>query len=494
MAAPRKPRKARTAQYRGSLLAPESMGGITAGKGFDFQARYAACHLPVWLRDGSFHQLFFEGTGDIDIRYDEGGQSSRVHIQVKDHEVAPAEFKVVIAHFRRLDAELPGIYKGFTLVCPSLSARLRPVEAGLARFRKAQPFYDDVAEALAPTSAELADRLQRIGLRDAAEIDFILSKVSLEIGHGDLHHDDRAVELFVARVLSHPEYSGMLRAMVQPAFAQLLRVIEAKRGAVLPRADIEQVLRSAIAAVATGGKSITVWLQNWTRETFDVPADYVVDWSEYFDRGSRRVPSEDVWNARLLLELQTLKARILTERTERLIRFRGKCALSTGVALGAAFPAVGGWSFEIPQPPSTEAWGSDARATSPYALQVELQEGALEGIDLVVGLNIRGDGREDVLRYIAGTGTPPRLFAFMAPPSRGSQSIGGAEDALAFGQAVRERLGGLLKKHRLGRTRLFFYGPFALAVFLGQQLTSAGEIQLFEYQDPGYVPSCRFRT
>ena len=86
------------------------------------------------------------------------------------------------------------------------------------------------------------------------------------------------------------------------------------------------------------------------------------------------------------------------------------------------------------------------------------------------------------------------MFAFMAPPSQGSQSIGGAGDALAFAQAVRDQLGGLLKKYRLGRTRLFFYGPFALAVFLGQQLTSAGESQLFEYQDPGYVPSCRLRT
>src|ERR1700687_180636 len=365
MAAPRKPRTARTTKHGACWLAPEAMGGITAGKGFYFQTRYAACHLPVWLLEGSFHQLFFEGTGDIDIRYAESGQSSRVHIQVKDHEVAPAKFKVVIAHFRRLDTDLPGIYKCFTLVCPSLSAKLRSVEAGLARFRKAQPFYDDAAQALAPTSGDLADRFRGIGPRAAADIDFIVSKVFLEICHGDLHHDDRAVDLFVARVLNHPEYSGMLRAMVQPAFAQLLRAIEAKRGAVLPRADVEQVLRSAIAAVGAGGKSTTVWLQNWTKETFDVPADYVVDWSPHFDRSSRRVPSEDVWNAQLLPELQSLKGTILAERTDRLIRFRGKCALSTGIALGAAFAAVGGWTFEIPQPPSKEAWRSDAKPTRP---------------------------------------------------------------------------------------------------------------------------------
>lgn len=125
---------------------------------------------------------------------------------------------------------------------------------------------------------------------------------------------------------------------------------------------------------------------------------------------------------------------------------------------------------------------------------MELREGSQDGTDLVLGLNIRGDGREDVVRYIASTGTPPGMFAFMAPPSQGSQAISGADEALAFAQAVREHLGRLLKQHRLGRTRLFFYGPFALAVFLGQQLTSVGEVQLFEYQDPGYVPSGRLRT
>jgi len=63
-----------------------------------------------------------------------------------------------------------------------------------------------------------------------------------------------------------------------------------------------------------------------------------------------------------------------------------------------------------------------------------------------------------------------------------------------FAQAVREKLNQILKKYGLRKTRLFFYGPYALAVFLGQQLTSVGEIQLFEYQDPGYVPSCLLRT
>ncbi len=486
-----KPRKSRKQSQPGSLLSPQSMGGITAGKGFDFQARYAACHVPVWLLEAAFHQLFYEGTGDIDIRYEENGQSSRIHLQVKDHDVTPAEFKEVIAQFRKFDVDMPSAYKCFKLVCPSLSAEMRPIETGLSRFRNATPFYDDAPHLMAPTKAEIDQRLRAIGLSED-DVAFVHSKFFFEVGHGDLHLDDRAIDLFIGRVLKHPDYSGMIRAMVQPAFAELLRGIQGSRGAVLQRSDVENILRSAINAVLPGEKGITLWLQNWSREQFDLPADYSLDWSSEFDRATRRVPPEQVWNERLLPELQATKTKIAAERTERLIRFRGKCALSTAVAVGATFPSVGGWVFEIPQPPQKEPWRSDADETGPYNLQTELING--EGTDLVLGLNIRGDGREDVRRYISSTGLPPKLFAFMAPDVLGGQSIAGSGDACAFARGVREKLGQLLKTHEIRRTRLFFYGPLALAVLLGQQLTSVGVIQLFEYQDPGYVPTCTIRT
>ena len=476
----------------GSLLSPEAMGGINAGKGFDFQTRYAACHVPVWLLEEAFHQLFFEGTGDIDIRYTEAGKSSRIHIQVKDHDVTPGEFKAVIEQFSQLDSAHPDTYKFFTVVCPSLSASLRPLETALRRYRGAKPFYDDKPEALAPTKQELDERLREAGIGDYVE--FIHSKVFIDVGHGYMHHDDHAIDLFIGRLLKHPTYADKVRAMVQPAFAEIMRAIGAKKGVVLERSEIETLLQAAVAAGIAGEKKITLWLQNWTSESFDPPADYALDWSSTFDRATRKVPSPETWNNILVPELDALKKRMLTERKERLIRFRGKCALSSGVALGAVFPAVGVWSFEIPQPPSKDDWRSDTPATDPYRLQVEIVDGSQGGSDIVLGLNIKADGRQDMMRYVQSTGNPPRIFAFVSPPSQGAQSIGGAGDAVAFGQAVREPLGQLLKTHALRKTRIFFYGPFALAVFLGQQLTSVGEIQLFEYQDPGYVPSCSLRT
>ena len=64
--------------HPGSLLSPESSGGVNAGKGFDFQTRYAACHVPVWLLETAFDQLFFEGTGEHrQIHYQERDQSTK---------------------------------------------------------------------------------------------------------------------------------------------------------------------------------------------------------------------------------------------------------------------------------------------------------------------------------------------------------------------------------------------------------------------------------
>src|SRR5260370_10550942 len=287
--------------HPGSLLSAEAMGGINAGKGFDFQTRYAACHVPVWLLEEAFHQLFFEGSGDIDIRYAEAGKSSRIHIQVKDHDVTPGELKSVIEQFGRLDSAHPDTYKCFTVVCPSLSSTLRPVETALRRLRGARPFYDDNPDALAPTKQELDERLREAGLGDY--VDFIHAKAFIDAGHGDMHHDDRAINHFISRLLNHPDYADKVRAMVQPAFAEIMRAIGAKKGVALERAEIEMLLQAAVAVGIAGEKKITLWLQNWTSESFDPPADYALDSSSHFDRATRKVPSPAAWNNELTPEL-----------------------------------------------------------------------------------------------------------------------------------------------------------------------------------------------
>ena len=188
-----------------SLLSPQAMGGIVASEGFDFQTRYAACHLPLWLFDG-LHQLLSRALGDIDVRFLKDGLSSRVHIQVKNHEVSLSELNKVIKHFHALDSSLPpGTYRKFSLACPSLSPKIRPIETGLARIRGASPFMTISRAHSHPTKDELDERLRSNGVGDY--LDFIHEKVFIEIGYGDLCHDDRAIEIFVARLLNHPDHT-----------------------------------------------------------------------------------------------------------------------------------------------------------------------------------------------------------------------------------------------------------------------------------------------
>src|SRR3546814_2473945 len=107
--------------------------------------------------------------------------------------------------------------------------------------------------------------MRRHGLSDE-QIQVVQDKVVIEVGHGDLSHDERALELFVARLLSHPEFAGKIRAMVQPAYAELLRRVSASKGIALDRAFFEGVLRSAILADLSQEASVTVWIHNWTKE------------------------------------------------------------------------------------------------------------------------------------------------------------------------------------------------------------------------------------
>lgn len=477
----------------GSLVAPTLMGGIIAGKGFDFQAKYAVCHLPIWLKDPTFRQLFFEGTGDIDVRFDDAGKTTRIHIQTKDHDVLPGEFLKVVEAFQEIDGGWPNIYQKFTLACPALSVKLRPAEAGLARLRKAAPYYDDKILALALTKADIDKQLQKHGL-NTSQIDFVHRKVFLEVGYGDLMQNDRALEIFVSGLLTHPEFKNKMHHMVQPAFAQIMTMVGDHKGAVLERSNIEQVLRSSILADITPEKAVTVWVHSWTKEVHEPAADFEVDWSVHFDRQTRKVPSTDQWDQHLVPELAALRQKILSSTSARTIRFRGKCALSAGIAFGAAFPMVGGWTIEIPQPPDKKLWRSDALPTPNHDLKCEIIEGDPHGVDLVVGLNIRGDGRKDILDYVGQLENRPKQIVLLSPPITGSQSIVGAEDACAFARSARDLIGDLLKSANVQSTKLFYFGPLGLAVFLGQHLTSMGQVKLYEFQQTSYVKSCTLST
>lgn len=478
----------------GSLLGDEAMGGIRGGKGYSYQDRYIVCHYPEWSVREGFDQLFIEGTGDVDLRFETSELVWREHVQIKDHEVPPAELRKVVEGFKKKDEGMRGVYQRFVLVSPGLGKKVRSLEEALVRFRGGKPFYSDQPSALQPTEKDLRRRLASLQLSKHA--DFILEKVDLDVAPADFRNDDRACDFFVGGMLKHPDHQGQIWSAVQPAYAALLRVVSAKRGEILQREVAEATIAEAFRkAKRRADPAVILDIHNWNVEKFDVEADRELDWSAHFDRADRKVPDLETWNDTLLPELRRALREIQEQRTERLLKPRGRCCLSTGIALGASMPLPSGWNLEIQQPTPVTPWRSDVAPHDAYAVTSTSCEIGDDGDAIAVVLDVAGKARYAVSSYLVAAGLQVKALVAIEPPAGGgSNSIADNADAVSFAQGAREKIAEALQRYGVRRTHLFFIGPFGLAAFLGQRLTSLGVVQLYEFTEPGYVPSFTIKT
>lgn len=487
--------KKRAPTKKVSLAGLGATGGIIGGGGYDFQTRFIACHIPEWLAKNTFTQLFHEGTGDVDIEFGNSRTHEREHIQVKDHEVRnKGEFREVIETFVGFDEGMPRAYKKFTLACPGLGPEINSLRRGLERLRQGAGFFRGDKAALAGTVEDVKGRIRKLGLSRHEQ--FIIDKLHFQVAQIDYHHDGASCDSFIASLLKHPAFRGKLHDAVRPAYSALFREVNAARGKTLDRVTIQRLIEHSLKDIAEGSEpAINVEVHNWTFEKYKREADHVIDWSSLFERESRRVPPKSEWNEKLLPELYALKRRLLGETKTRLIRLCGKGALTTGVALGAAFPQNGGWVFEIPQPPLPTPWRSDAVPVAAYPLRTEETLGDPSGDSIAYVFNIKGNALRDVGGHIAKRSLPVRAVIAVEPAgSPGALSIADDREAVSLALGARDELYRALARHDVRFTHLFFFGPFALSVFVGQLLAAVGRVQLYEFQDPGYVPTATLRT
>jgi len=471
------------------------MGGIIGGGGYDFQTRFIACHIPEWLAKNTFTQVFHEGTGDVDVEFGNSRRREREHIQVKDHEVRiKGEFRKVVEAFVGFDDGMPGAYKRFTLACPRLGPEVNSLRQGLDRLRQGARFFCGDEAALRATRDDVKARIHKLGLSQYEH--FIIDKLHFQVAQVDYHHDGASCDSFIASLLKNPSYSGRLHDAVRPAYSALLREVNAARGKTLDRVTIQRMIDQSLKdVVGGGGPAIKLDVHNWTFEKYGREPDHVIDWSTHFERVPRKVPPAKEWNEKLLPELNELKRKFLGETEIRLISLRGKNSLTTGIALGAVFTQNGGWVFEIPQPPLPTAWRSDAVPIAAYPLKVEEISGDLGGDSIAYVFNIKGNALRDVRDYIADNSLPIKVVVTVEPAGSSSAlSIPDDREAVSLALRARDELHKALTRHDVRVTHLFFYGPFALSVFVGQLLSAIGWVQLYEFLDPGYVPTATLRT
>ncbi|SFP80413.1 dsDNA nuclease domain-containing protein [Parafilimonas terrae] len=481
-----------------SLLHSVAMGGIIGSNGYTFQDRYIVCHIPKWLSDPQFLHLMNEGTGDVDIVYTDGTQYYYDHIQIKDHKVTPGEFAEVIKGFTKIDLDTGKSYRSFVLASPALSQQINSLADALDRYRNAEKLYapEDKETILKTTFEALNKKIEDAGLIDHAN--FIINKLGFDTGRFDFSNNDTCKQMFTASLVDHPEYSKYFSNVVKPVYSKLIEEVIASKGKVLANQQIHELIKGVLSTAKISSEGTVLHIHNWTQEMFDPAPAIELDWSSYFDRSTRSVPEADIWNDKLIPQLYKTRQEIAKTTINRHIIFRGKCTLSTGLALGMSFPEIGNWSFELLQYPQT--WRSDAQKIAGYVINYEevdpiLHELNTDSKEIAVIFNITGQALEEVVSYFKNNNIPISKLILIQPSlTPGVLSIPNDREAVSLASASKDIIKAMTTKYNAHKTHLFYFGPLGLSIFLGQRLTSVGYIQLYEFQDPGYKPSCLIKT
>ena len=240
---------------------------------------------------------------------------------------------------------------------------------------------------------------------------------------------------------------------------------------------------------------VSLWIHGWARRRYDRSPTIELDWTEYFDRSSRQVPDPRTWDEVLLPQLARAREELAQQDGGSYIDFRGKLPLTAALAVGAAFPEVGGYSFRAEQPTRGETylWRSDARPSDRHFTVIE-EQGA-PGEDLLMAFCVTGPAWGDVQGLFKETGTFNAVVYTEVDNGPGSAALSSDADATAIAFHAKDLIRQYRQKYRASRTHLVLFGPAAFCLFLGQRLNAVGEIVGYERTaDERYQPSVRLHT
>jgi hypothetical protein len=267
---------------------------------------------------------------------------------------------------------------------------------------------------------------------------------------------------------------------------------EAKR---ITRSDLISIIaRRELRADLPDAPAVRLWIHGWAEQGFDVEPTVELDWTCFYDRDERRVPTAQEWREDLLPQLNAARKEFAAAPNGKYIDFRGKLSLTACLAVGAMFPHVGGFSFRAEQPTGGELflWSSVA-APSDARFHIVEQEGQ-NGEDLAVGLSVSGTGLSDLRRFLGGVGISNYVYAEPVGGA-GHHAVRDASDAVALANSAKELIQSARAHYEAKRIHLFLYCPATFALFLGQVLNALGIVVTYERTvDGGYQESVTLKT
>jgi hypothetical protein len=242
---------------------------------------------------------------------------------------------------------------------------------------------------------------------------------------------------------------------------------------------------------------VSLYIHGWAKRAFDSEPTVELDWTRYFDREYRLIPSQDIWDKKLFPELRTASNKLRQTSGGNYIDFRGKLPLSAILAVGAALPEVAGITFRAEQPTAGEnfLWRSDAPSSTLKFR--ELPQGAnTDGEDILLAFAITGDGRTEIERFYNNNRDRFSSLVYFEPETgAGPASIKNASDAVALANAGKDLIRHYRNFYASRTIHIILYAPASFCLFLGQKLNALGQIITYERTTDGdYQESVILRT
>lgn len=259
---------------------------------------------------------------------------------------------------------------------------------------------------------------------------------------------------------------------------------------------LEAIERRGLRAETPDEPTVSLWIHGFEKKAYGPPPTIELDWRQHFDRDSRRVPTQTIWDEVLLPELRQARQQLADVPDGSFIDFRGKLPLTAALAVGFSFPQVGDYRFRMAQPTggTLQLWRSDA--TPSDSEFVVRHESGQAGGDILIALCITGDGWPDVQRLYEESASTLTAVVYAEPEGgTGQAAVKTDHDLTALAVSAKELVQEHRRKYSAHRTHLVLYAPASFALVLGQSLNAVRTIITYERtQEGGYQQSLTLQT
>lgn len=224
----------------------------------------------------------------------------------------------------------------------------------------------------------------------------------------------------------------------------------------------------------------------------------LLDWTAHYDRNTREIPEQPIWDNILFPELQQVKNQLRQIAGLEHIQVQARAPLTTMLALGCTFPTVDGFQFKIEQISGSgkAIWKSNE---SPSKLKFQIEEPTVEEAEpeaeLLIAFSITGSAKSDIDILRTESSHPFSLVYCEPECGAGDTAIASNADATALTHHARKIMQHYIQQFGATKTHLIIYAPQGFCLFLGQKLNALGEIIAYERRSQGgYQVGVVFQT